>query len=131
MPGFVVTDPPVCSAREGPRTRVARGPRRGPPGGRPPSTSLSPRDDIVRERADGEGRFVQDDGPFLDYERTVSHDRDGSTIEEQTTLSVRLPVVRVAVRPADSLDDRPPRRTTRPAIARSPIAPRPGRLPTG
>jgi MFS family permease len=52
---------------------------------------LSPRDDIVRERTDGAGRFVQEEGPFLDYERTVTRDGDGATIEEQTSYRFALP----------------------------------------
>jgi MFS family permease len=52
---------------------------------------LSPRDDIVRERADGDGRFVQAAGPFIEYERVVDHDGDGSAIEERTTYRYRLP----------------------------------------
>jgi MFS family permease len=31
----------------------------------------TPRDDIVGERLDGDGRFVEADGPFVRYERTV------------------------------------------------------------
>jgi MFS family permease len=52
---------------------------------------LSPRDDIVRERADGDGRFVQDIGPFTEYERLVSHNGDGATIEERTSYRFSLP----------------------------------------
>ncbi len=52
---------------------------------------MSPRDDIVRERADGEARFTQDTGPFVEYERVVSHNGDGATIEEQTSYRFSLP----------------------------------------
>ena len=66
-------------------------PGRGHPGAPRPSTCCPPRDDIVRERADGDGRFVQEAGPFIEYERVVDHDGDGSTIEERTTYRYRLP----------------------------------------
>jgi MFS family permease len=52
---------------------------------------LSPRDDIVRELADGDNRFVQDAGPFVHYERTVGDDGDGSTIVERTSYRFVLP----------------------------------------
>ena len=43
--------------------------RSWPAGGATAEHVLSPRDDIVRERADGDGRFSQEAGPFTDYER--------------------------------------------------------------
>jgi MFS family permease len=51
---------------------------------------LTPRDDIVREREDGDGRYVQDLGPFLDYERVVTAG-PAATIEERTTYRFHLP----------------------------------------
>jgi MFS family permease len=65
--------------------------RSWPAGGATAEHVLSPRDDIVRERADGDGRFVQESGPFLEYERLVSHNGDGTTIEERTTYRFSLP----------------------------------------
>ena len=70
--------PPVCSARCQAR-RHGRSPswpdepsadRRARPHAHATTSSL--------ERADGDGRFVQADGPFLEYERTVEHDGDGT-----------------------------------------------------
>ena len=82
----------------------------------------TPRDDIVRERADGDGRFVQESGPFLDYERVVSDGGDGTTIEERTTYRYRLPwfgwlfalPIRwtIARRGHDPASDRPPSHRT-------------------
>jgi MFS family permease len=65
--------------------------RTWPAGGATAEHVLSPRDDIVRERADGDGRFVQEAGPFLEYERVVTHDGDGATIEERTRYRYNLP----------------------------------------
>ena len=53
------------------REHGSRVTRSWPAGGATAEHVLSPRDDIVRERADGDGRFVQEAGPFLDYERIV------------------------------------------------------------
>ena len=64
--------------------------RSWPAGGATAEHVLTPRDDIVRERADGAGRFTQEAGPFTEYERLVTHDGDG-TIEERTTYRYRLP----------------------------------------
>lgn len=53
---------------------------------------LEARDDpVVRERADGPGRFVLDDGPFRRYERTVTERPDGS-VEERTEFAMAVPV---------------------------------------
>jgi MFS family permease len=50
-----------------------------------------PRDDaLVRERAEGPDRFVADDGPFRDYERTLLTRDDGS-VEERTTFRLAVP----------------------------------------
>lgn len=51
-----------------------------------------PRDDaLVRERADGDGRFVADDGPFRSYERVLSP-ATGGGVEERTTFRLAVPV---------------------------------------
>lgn len=52
---------------------------------------LTPRDDIVGERVDGDGTFVQADGPFVDYVRAVRPVDDGSHIEERTSYRYDLP----------------------------------------
>jgi MFS family permease len=65
--------------------------RSWPAGGATAEHVLSPRDDLVRERADGDGRFTQEAGPFTVYERIVSRDGDGATIEERTTYRFILP----------------------------------------
>jgi len=49
-----------------------------------------PRDDLVLERADGDGRFVQAAGPFTAYERTVRVEGDGATTE-RTTYRLSVP----------------------------------------
>jgi MFS family permease len=52
------------------------------------ATVRLPRDDaLVRERDDGAGRFVADEGPFTRYERVVA-DLPGGGVEERTTFSV-------------------------------------------
>jgi MFS family permease len=73
------------------REHGSRVTRSWPAGGPTAEHVLSPRDDIVRERVDGDGRFVQDAGPFVHYERTVGHDGDGSTIVERTSYRFFLP----------------------------------------
>ena len=82
----------------------------------------APRDDIVRERADGDGRFVQESGPFLEYERVVGDGADGTTIEERTAYRYHLPwfgwlfalPIRwtIARRGHDPASDRPPAHRT-------------------
>src|SRR5215204_1220164 len=48
-----------------------------------------PRDDLVLEQADGPGRYVQLEGPFLRYERTLER-RDGD-IHETTRYRYSIP----------------------------------------
>lgn len=49
-----------------------------------------PRDDaLVRERLDGDGRFVAEEGPFRRYERTLDATADG--IAERTTFTIAVP----------------------------------------
>jgi MFS family permease len=54
-----------------------------------------PRDDIVGERADGEDRFVQADGPFITYERRIevldTNGVDGTEHTVQQTIEFQLP----------------------------------------
>ncbi len=57
----------------------------------PPSTCSRLATTSSRERADGDGRFIQESGPFTAYERVVSRDDDGATIEERTTYRFILP----------------------------------------
>lgn len=46
-----------------------------------------PRDDaVVRERVEAEGRFVAEEGPFREYERTLEPAGDGSGVVERTTF---------------------------------------------
>ena len=55
---------------------------------------LTPRDDVVRERAVGDGRFEAVHGPFVSYERTVrSHGPvDGRfTVDEEITFRLAVP----------------------------------------
>jgi len=52
---------------------------------------LTPRDDVVGERADGEGTFELDHGPFRTYRRTVRD--DGVTITETINWHLALPWV--------------------------------------
>lgn len=47
------------------------------------------RDDLVHERDDGAGRFVQDEGPFVSYERTVQATSQATT--ERTTYRLNVP----------------------------------------
>lgn len=49
-----------------------------------------PRDDLVLERADGPGRFVQQHGPFHRYERVVEFAGDG-TLTETIRYDLRIP----------------------------------------
>jgi MFS family permease len=49
-----------------------------------------PRRDLVLEAEDGPGRFVQAEGPFRSYERTVQAEPDGS-ITETTTYRLAIP----------------------------------------
>jgi MFS family permease len=56
---------------------------------------LAPRDDLVRERVVGPGRFACAEGPFRQYERTTSseeHDDGTVTVQEQTDFRLALPV---------------------------------------
>jgi MFS family permease len=48
-----------------------------------------PRDDLVLEEADGPGRYVQREGPFTTYERTLDR-RDGE-IHERTSYRFNIP----------------------------------------
>src|SRR5262249_29205600 len=50
-----------------------------------------PRDDLVREEPAGDGGFVQAEGPFTTYRRTVAPVGDGSTVREATTYRWSLP----------------------------------------
>lgn len=45
------------------------------------ATAVAARNDLVLERPDGPGRFVQEAGPFASYRRTVSRAGDGSVTE--------------------------------------------------
>jgi MFS family permease len=55
---------------------------------------LLPRDDIVRERPLGSGRFDADDGPFRSYRRTVvvEHLADGRRAHVTQTVDFRLAI---------------------------------------
>jgi MFS family permease len=50
----------------------------------------SPRDDLVRERAVGDGTFVQDHGPLRHYDRRLRPSADGG-LDEVTEYQVGLP----------------------------------------
>jgi hypothetical protein len=50
-----------------------------------------PRRDVVRERADGDDRFVQDHGPFSSYARTLTPSADGAELVENTSYRFGLP----------------------------------------
>jgi MFS family permease len=50
---------------------------------------VAARDDLVHERVDGDGHFVQGEGPFVAYERTVETSPDATT--ERTTYRLNVP----------------------------------------
>jgi len=52
--------------------------------------ALVPRGDIVSERADGDGRFEQQHGPFRHYRREVTVDGDGA-VRSTTTYDLSVP----------------------------------------
>lgn len=62
---------------------------------------LAPRDDLVLERAIGDGRFELDEGPFHHYERTVEvHQTDGGSEVVQTVRwRTAMPVTGWMLRP--------------------------------
>lgn len=51
---------------------------------------LEPRDDLVRERADGDGRYTLDHGPFDQYERAVEVASAGGMHDVVETISFKL-----------------------------------------
>jgi MFS family permease len=53
--------------------------------------ALAPRDGLVAEKATGDGRFEQADGPFERYERVVTTSRDGSELVDTTTYRLAIP----------------------------------------
>lgn len=73
-----------------PRGRSERHIERTWPTGHPLAAEVNDaRDDLVHERVDGEGRFVQGEGPFVAYERTVHSSAHGAT--ERTTYRLDVP----------------------------------------
>ena len=74
--------------------------------------SLEPRDDVVEERNEGNGRFSAENGPFVSYERTVTASADGSLVQiidfELPPLVWRIPFGLLYRR---TLGQRPPRGT--------------------
>lgn len=54
------------------------------------ATAFEARDDLLKEKAEAEGRFVQDRGPFHRYRREVNATTD-NTVTETLTYRLRLP----------------------------------------
>ncbi len=52
--------------------------------------ATTPRDDLLREEADGDGSFSQAHGPFHHYRRTVATRADGC-VQEQVEYELRVP----------------------------------------
>ena len=101
-----------CSGH--PADSFARGPSTRP------SKLGRPRNSIVAEVAAGDDRWVQAEGPFSEYERTLRVERD--QIVDTTTYRLTVPWFGVAVPLADAHRAAPP---TRPATASSPCGLRP------
>jgi MFS family permease len=53
------------------------------------SEALTPRDDVVAERDLGDGRFVQESGPFVEYERSVH--TEGNHVVDVTKYRLDIP----------------------------------------
>ena len=124
------TDPPVCSGRDGPRTRVVWSPVRGRPGAPPPSTSCR------------HATTSSANAPTATAGSSRSPVRSSSTSAwSATTLMARRsrsarPIGTTCrgsagCSPCRSAGRSPAVATTRRAIARQPTAPRRGRRPTG
>lgn len=48
-----------------------------------------PRNDLIAERVDGDGAFIQDDGPFCEYRRSVADTTEG--VVDTTTYRLDVP----------------------------------------